>query len=125
MSESEVSKCKKCGGSRTHIQRGTNPGIVRCNSCGDEEYYCFDVAPARYKEDMSDGLLELEDAGSNLLAVAAAIRPLTGLTSQEALTLIRSGEKIIARRDHWRIWELENLAKELERLGARVKIVRG
>jgi len=109
------------------VQVDHNPGIVRCSACGYEQYYCFNpmTSVAPFIEDTSDGVLRLDDLGPDPLAVAAAIRPLTGLTSQQALAFIRSGAKDIVRRNHWRIWELQNLKQELDALGAKSTIVRG
>jgi hypothetical protein len=119
--------CDKCGGSMVAVQADTNPGIARCSSCGHEVHFCFDPAiPVReVGEDTSDGVLWLEHPGPNPIRVASAIRPLTGLTSQQALTLVRSGEIAIVRRNHWRIWELNNLQETLNALGAKTTIQRG
>lgn len=89
-------------------------------------YFLFTPGPPRTDEaeDTSDGILRLEHPGPNPLAVVAAIRPLTGLTPQQALAFIRSGEPDIARRNYWSIWQLTELKEKLEELGAKTTIVR-
>lgn len=108
------------------IQVDHNPGHVRCGSCNHDVYFLFDPAPPGTAEaqDTSDGVLKLEHPGPDPLSVAAAIRPLTGYTSQQALAFIRSGAQDVARRNFWRIWELQKLKEELNELGATTTLVR-
>lgn len=118
--------CDKCGSSMVAVQFDTNPGIARCSSCGHEVHFCFEPAlpGAEASEDTSDGVLWLEHPGPDPLRVASAIRSVAGLTSQQALTLVRSGQIAIARRNHWRIWELSRLQETLNVLGAKTTIQR-
>src|SRR5262245_59995650 len=103
--------CDKCGSDMVAIQVQTHPGIDPCSSCGHESSYCFGPAIPRPKvpEDTSDGTLWITHSGPHPLRVACAIRSVAGLTSQQALILVRSGEIAVARRKHWRIWELDHL----------------
>lgn len=116
--------CAKCGSRNMEVQADHNPGSARCGSCGHEVHFLFDPAMPEGPEDTSDGVLRLEDAGPDPLAVAAAIRTLTGLDSRQALALVRSAETEIARRNHYRLWELEDLKGKLDELGAKSRIVR-
>jgi len=121
-----LKECERCGGRMIIIQEHYNPGIARCSSCGHEIYFCFDgpLPEPSNAEDTRDAVLRLEDAGLEPLAVAVAIRSLTGLTAQAALTLVWSCGVEIARRNHWRIWELEDLQTKLQELGARTNLIR-
>jgi hypothetical protein len=118
--------CEKCGGRMVGVQPARIPGVARCSSCGHEVSFLWDPAlpDSTRQEDTSGGILRLDDAGPEPLAVAAAIRPLTGLSSERALALVRAGRSEIARRNHWRIWELENLKKRLDELGATTTLTR-
>jgi hypothetical protein len=108
------------------VQIDRVPGVVRCSSCGHEVSFLWDPVPpdSTPSEDTSDSILSLDDAGPEPLAVAVAIRPLTGLTRERALALVRAGRGEIARRDHWRAWELDDLKKKLDGLGAKTTLTR-
>ena len=107
------------------VQFKTNPGLARCESCGHEVGYLFDKAiPPELFSECSDVVLLLDDAGPNLVAVANAIRPLSGLTSRAALALVRLPHVEVVRRENWRASELEELQQKLHSLGAKTRLKR-
>ena len=105
------------------IQAKTNPGLARCESCGQEAGFICDKAFPRVKQGAEgDVSLWLEDPGSNLISVANEVRLVTGLSSEKALALVRKGKCRIARLARWRIEELQELQRRLTALGAVTKL---
>ncbi|MES2571105.1 MAG: hypothetical protein V4710_13745 [Verrucomicrobiota bacterium] len=99
--------------------------LAACESCDYRLEGLWDPAlPEVIEPEYQEAILVLDTLGSSPLSIASAIRPLTGLTSQAALSLVRGDHPEIARRPAERVWELENLQARLTALGATCTIHR-
>ena len=92
MGTSPIEVCEKCG-MAMETARVENPALARCRNCGHEMYFVWDPAPQPdASHDDSDAVLIIDSTNGKDLEAAAAIRPLTGLTSSEALALVHQAQ---------------------------------